>query len=263
MHGFNQYMSRCVLFDNSFETQQKALTLIKRMVTLMRAHDHVELERFYGKNCEPFTTEIMRRSNIVLKMARRLHVELDESDCMSIYLKERAKELGVDAEAVMARHKKTKNAINEVVVLCAFVEVARKYMDAIWESSLDWIDQEPIHTHPDHTFTRGGRRRFDELTARELSGAHAPRPPKFAPVRPTFCSLMPVEDVKVTPKPRFGSMRRLLHPYSRSRPDTALAFAATETRKFPISASLQALQRYVMHDDIENIPSGPAPLLAY
>ncbi|KAG8722979.1 hypothetical protein FRC09_005269 [Ceratobasidium sp. 395] len=263
MHGFNQYMSRCVLFDSSFETQRKALTLIKRMVTLTRTHDHVELERFYGKNCRPFTSEIMRRSKIVLKTARRLHVEVDEADCMSLYLKERANELGVDAEALMARHKKLSNALDEIVVLCAFVEVARKYMDAIWESNLYWVDQEPIHTHPDHTFTWGGRRRFDGLTARELPGAHAPRPPKFSTVRPTFRSLMPVEDVKATPKSRFSSVRQLLHPYSRSRPDTALAFATAETRSFPISASLQALQRYTMCDDIENIPSGPAPLLAY
>ncbi|KAG8786390.1 hypothetical protein FRC12_016645 [Ceratobasidium sp. 428] len=258
MHGFDQYMSECVLFDNSFESQRKALTLIKRM----RTHDHVELERFYGKNCKPLAAEIMRRSNIVLKMAHRLHVEVDEADCVSVYIKERAKELGVDAEAVTARHKKLSSAINEILVLCAFVEVARKYMDAIWESSLDWIDQEPIHTHPDHTFTWGGRRRFDELTASELSGAHAPRPPKFASVRPTFRSLTPVEEVKATPKSRFGSVRRLLHPYSLPQPDLARTFATAETRSFPISASLQALQRHAMCDDIENIPSAPAPLLA-
>ncbi|KAG8782176.1 hypothetical protein FRC12_021094 [Ceratobasidium sp. 428] len=264
MHGFNQYMSKRVLVGSNPETQCKALTLMKKMITLMRTYDHVELERFYGRNRKPFTAEIMRNSKIVLKMARRLQVEIDEADCMSVYLKERAKELGVDAEAVMARHKKIGNAIDEVVALCAFVEVARKYMDAIWECSLDWIDQERIHFHPDRTFAWGGRYRFDNVAAKELPGAHAPRPPKFAPVRPTFRSLIPAENAKVTPKSSFGTMRRLLHPYSRPRPDVTRAFATVENRNFPISASLQALQRYAMCDNIENIPPpAPAPLLAY
>ncbi|KAG8791732.1 hypothetical protein FRC12_008264 [Ceratobasidium sp. 428] len=263
MHRFDQYMFECILFDNSFKNQWKALTLMQKMVTLMRTYDHVELEHFYGKNCKPFTAEIMRNSRIVLKMARRLHVEVDKADSMSVYLKERAKDLGVDAEAVMARHKRISSAINEVVVLCAFVEVARKYMGAIWESSLRSLDQERPHNHPSRAFHWAGSRQFDFLAARELPGARAPRPPKFLPVRPTFRSLTLAEGVKTTPKSRFGTMRRLLHPYSRSRPDATRAFATSGVKNLPISASLQALQRYAICDSIEDVPLAPADLLAY
>ncbi|KAG8791018.1 hypothetical protein FRC12_010362 [Ceratobasidium sp. 428] len=140
MYGVNHYMSKCVLCDSSPETQCKALTLMKRMITLMRTHDHVELERFCGRNRKPFAAEIMRNPKIVLKMACRLQVEVDEADNMSLYLKEHSKELGVDVEAVMARHKKISNSLYGVLVLCAFVEVARKYMDVIWECNLDSID---------------------------------------------------------------------------------------------------------------------------
>ncbi|KAG8771713.1 hypothetical protein FRC12_003462 [Ceratobasidium sp. 428] len=264
MYGFNHYMSKCVLSDSSPETQCKALALMKRMVTLMLTHDHVELKRFYGRNRKPFTAEVMRNSKIVLKMARRLQVEVDETDCMFLYLKERARELGVDAEAVMARHKKISNAIYEVVVLCAFVEVARKYMVAIWECNLDSIDQEPVHVHPDRTSAWGGRRRSDRVAAKDLPGAHAPRSPRFTRVRPTRRSLMLAEDVKATPKSSSSTERRLLHPYSRPWPNATRAFATiVKAEDLLVSASLQVLQWDATYEDIESIPPAPAFLLAH